>query len=144
MVALFDDMADWGAKLAAAKAAARPPHSQGDTPCFLYVWQGKELQEDEFVWAIIYLANQGQTHVKSGACAKASESHALSALNPPRRENTFGVIGLIRYWARTGDTLSGEAYRARNGTGKAWDCISNSRYSVTLAIAIGAVKSKRG
>jgi len=49
VVALFDDMADWGAKLAAAKAAARPPHSQGDTPCFLYVWQGKDLQEGEFV-----------------------------------------------------------------------------------------------
>ena len=49
MVALFADMADWGAKLATAKAAARPPHSQGDTPCFLYVWQGKDLQEGEFV-----------------------------------------------------------------------------------------------
>src|SRR5882762_8296488 len=42
-------MADLGAKLAAVKAAARPPHSQGDNPCFLYVWQGKDLQEGEFV-----------------------------------------------------------------------------------------------
>src|SRR6267142_1451949 len=42
-------MADLGAKLAAVKAAARPPHSQGDTPCFLYVWQGKDLREGEFV-----------------------------------------------------------------------------------------------
>src|SRR5882762_1540989 len=50
VVARLDQIADWGAKLAAAKAAARPPHSQkGDTPCFLYVWQGKDLQEGEFV-----------------------------------------------------------------------------------------------
>jgi len=45
VVARLDQIADWGAKLAAAKAAARPPHCQkGDTPCFLYVWQGKELR----------------------------------------------------------------------------------------------------
>ena len=51
MVARFADMADWGAKLAAVKAAARPPHSQGDTPLFLYVWQGKDLQEANLhVW----------------------------------------------------------------------------------------------
>jgi len=57
VVARLADMADWGAKLAAAKAAARPPHSQRGTPpvfCMcgrertcrranLYVWQRKEL-----------------------------------------------------------------------------------------------------
>ena len=49
MVARLDQIADWGAKLATAKAAARPPHSQRGHPCFLYVWQGKDLQEGEFV-----------------------------------------------------------------------------------------------
>ena len=50
VVGRLADMADLGAKLAAVKAAARPPHSQrGTPPCFLYVWQGKDLQEGEFV-----------------------------------------------------------------------------------------------
>ena len=39
------------------KAVARPPQSKGDTPCFLYVWQGKDLREGE----IVCVAGKGVT-----------------------------------------------------------------------------------
>src|SRR5882762_8874199 len=90
------------------RAARTPPCSrgraaQGTPPCFLYVWQGKDLQEGEFVC----VAAKGVTSEFCGCVAG-------KGVRKRRSENiNHGTLGMeAKVWARKWRGIRGNGRRA--------------------------------